>query len=244
MENKNIKNEFQINDLISLRLEEDKTIIYINNKKFEQCKYLLLHIPIESIEEYDEIKSIDEAAEKLDHSLENKNNSYKIPPDIEFWGHCSNLQGWVENNYDSNLLHMNLAFPLLKALSDEGDQLAKQKFKEEIAKRYKSGNYNVQAFLFNERYLRYLTNSEVLSGVLSTKDAIFMEKIKESRNCYSLIPCFDLIRDLVRNNELFMSVKNGKIIELEIELINKFTTIPKEIENLEGLERLFIYCEG
>ena len=36
MENKNIKNEFQINDLISLRLEEDKTIIYINNKKFEQ----------------------------------------------------------------------------------------------------------------------------------------------------------------------------------------------------------------
>ncbi|KKL78605.1 hypothetical protein LCGC14_2023170 [marine sediment metagenome] len=39
-------NVFQVNELITLKLEKNKTNIYVNNKLFKQCKFLLLEIPI------------------------------------------------------------------------------------------------------------------------------------------------------------------------------------------------------
>lgn len=58
--------EFIINDYITLRLENNKTVIYVNNEVFLQCKYLLLNIPIENIEDFEDIDNIDDAAEVLD----------------------------------------------------------------------------------------------------------------------------------------------------------------------------------
>ncbi|KKL03829.1 hypothetical protein LCGC14_2622200 [marine sediment metagenome] len=81
--------EFIINDYITLRLEDNKTVIYVNNEVFSQCKYLLLNIPIENIEEFEDINSIDETIEVLDHRLENRGiMSNQISPETEFWGHC------------------------------------------------------------------------------------------------------------------------------------------------------------
>ena len=54
--------------------------------------------------------------------------SNTITPEQEFWGHRSNIQAWVECEYDTRLLHSNLSFPLLKALSDAGDPKAKAIF--------------------------------------------------------------------------------------------------------------------
>ncbi|KKN63922.1 hypothetical protein LCGC14_0496950 [marine sediment metagenome] len=156
--------EFRVNDLICLRLIDNKTILYFNNEEFKQCKYLLLNIVKDEIENFQEIRSIDKAAENLDASMEYENKDI-LDPEVEFMGHCSNLQAWAENGYDSTLLHRNLAFPLLKTLAKEGDILAKQRFKEEIARRYKYGNYRVQAFLFEEGYLSYLTDAE--TGMIS-----------------------------------------------------------------------------
>ena len=56
--------EFKINKYIKLKLEDGRTTIYVNNRKFTQCMYLLLNIPVNRIEDLDEIDSIDEAAEK------------------------------------------------------------------------------------------------------------------------------------------------------------------------------------
>ncbi len=61
--------EFRINDFIMLKLEDGKTNIYILGKEFIQCKYLLMNISVQSIEQYDGITSIDEAVEIL-HDLE------------------------------------------------------------------------------------------------------------------------------------------------------------------------------
>ena len=36
--------EFKVNDYITLKLEDGKTIIYVKGKRFDQCKYLLLNI--------------------------------------------------------------------------------------------------------------------------------------------------------------------------------------------------------
>lgn len=103
--------EFIINNNITLKLEEGKTNIYINNCLFQQCKFLLINI--DGYKSYDEIESIDDAAEMLDTSLEGINiEKFNISPEEEFWAHCSNLQSWYENKYDTRLLHSNLAFAL------------------------------------------------------------------------------------------------------------------------------------
>ncbi|MFX1238780.1 MAG: hypothetical protein ACFE8P_13820, partial [Promethearchaeota archaeon] len=131
--------EFKINKYISLKLEGKKTNIYVDGVRFQQCKYLAFEIPLDVIPEFDSIQSIDEMVEK-DRSSEYK--YLKISPKQEFWGHCSNLQAWIENDYDTRLLHRNLAFPLLKKLTEAGDPLAKKVFKEEIVHRIEEGNEN------------------------------------------------------------------------------------------------------
>jgi len=137
---------------------------------------LFLDIPINKIRKYDEIKSIDEAAEKLDSSMEGGRGrcKYNISPETEFWGHCSNIQAWYENSYATNLLHRNLAFPLLKALVNIGDPLAKKVFKEEIAVRFESGYPSVVLYLIKQGYLDYLNDEELNTLFESSK---FLENL-------------------------------------------------------------------
>ena len=151
--------EFKVNDYISLRLESSKTIIYIKGKIFNQCKRLLLNIPVDKISTFEKIQSVDEASEEL--IKENSSNEIKLSPDLEFWGHCSNLQIWAENDYDTRLLHRNLAFPLLKELVKVGDLKAKRVFNEEIAKRIEIGYFPVLEYLILEGYPSYLNNDQI-----------------------------------------------------------------------------------
>lgn len=152
--------EFKINDYISLRLEKDKTNVYINGEKIIQCKYLLLQDPDDkSLANEEDFLSIDRLSEKLDKTLELNDSidthKYRIDSEVEFWAHCSNIQAWAENNYDTQMLHSNLSFPLLKKLTIAGDPVAKEVFKIEISKRFKSGDLNVMTFLTKEGYLDY-----------------------------------------------------------------------------------------
>ncbi len=154
--------EFKVNEYLSLKLENNETIIYVKDEQFKHCKFLLLEIPVNEIKSLEDIESIDQAAEKLDKSLENPHyQEYELSPELQFWGHCSSLQVWVENNYNTRLLHSNLAFPLLKKLADVGDPLAKKVFKEEIVKRFCSGYFPTMNYLIIEEYLDYLNSDEI-----------------------------------------------------------------------------------
>ncbi|KKL83679.1 hypothetical protein LCGC14_1972290 [marine sediment metagenome] len=158
------KKIFKINDIVEMKLISGETYIYIKGKEFKQCKFLLLNIPIEEVEDYDEYESIDDIAEELDHSLEMGpyyNNIKKIDPETEFWGHCSNLQAFFENGLNTNILHSNIAFPLLKELCEVGYKPAYLKFREEIVRRFNAGNESVKVFLFLEEYLTYLNKEEL-----------------------------------------------------------------------------------
>ena len=167
---KRFSKDFKVNDYLKLRLKNAKTNIYVGGRLFRQCKYLLLDIPIDKIRDYDEIESIDEAAEKLDSSMEGGGRyKYNISPETEFWGHCANIQAWYENNYATCLLHRNLAFPLLRTLVMEGDPVAKKVFKEEIARRFESGYPSVVLYLINQGYLEYLNNEELDTVIESPK---------------------------------------------------------------------------
>ena len=84
--------EFRISPFLSLKLEEGKINIYVNGNLFRQCALLILNIPINEIEYFNEVKSIDDATEKLGWS-EKKQEEYAIyyehliSPEEEFLGH-------------------------------------------------------------------------------------------------------------------------------------------------------------
>ncbi|MFX1279475.1 MAG: leucine-rich repeat domain-containing protein [Promethearchaeota archaeon] len=171
--------EFIVNDYIKLKLENGQTNIYVKNRRFMQCMYLLLNLHVDRIEEYDEIESIDDAVVKLDRSMERDHN--QVPPETEFWGHCSNLQVWAENGYDTRILHRNLAFPLLKKLSEVGDPIAKKVFSEEIAIRLASKHSTVTQYLTQNGYLKYLSSDE-FESILDDINPIILDNITAELN--------------------------------------------------------------
>ncbi len=264
-----INPEFNVNEHITLRLENNKTIIYIDGKKFIQCKFLLLDIPVDDVKSLNEIDSVDEAAEKLNADLEPVHSFRieKIPPEIEFWGHCSNLQVWIENNYDTRLLHRNLAFPLLRKLANAGDSLAKKMFKDEITKRLESGNRNVIEYLLSEGYIDFFSIEE--QKILFAKGDIlvqeyflrnltdeeffnFLEFLNEEelkaiikRGWFDFI----IIRGksyIIENNELCLNGEDiGRLKEIkEIKGLEKHTELERliingnDIREIKGLETL------
>lgn len=195
-------NEFKVNAYITLKLEDNKTNIYINGKLINQCKFLILNIPINNIRSFDEVESIDEAVEKLDNSLKHASEkNVKIPPEVEFWAHCSNIQVWAEHEYNTQLLQSELAFSLLNELIKVGDPIAKSVFKDEIAKRFESGYLPVIFYLLVERYPEYYLNEEERFLVFSKIDQKKIFKVLEKdiaerkRESYATL----ILRELILN---------------------------------------------
>ncbi len=191
--------EFQVNKYLFLRLEDEGTIIYVGGERFRQCKYLLLNIQVEEIQSLDEIESIDEAAEKLDKSQKYSDlKKVEIPPETEFWGHCSNLQVWAENGYNSNLIHMSLAFPLLKRLYELNDPVAVKVFKEEIGSRFVVGIPRVVIYLIEANYLEYLNKEELI---------LIIRELKEKKHqLYAFI-----LPMLMRRKYIFQDYSRNKV---------------------------------
>ena len=177
-----------------MKLENKETIINVAGKRLYQCKVLLLNIPRDKRETFNEIDSIDEAAEKLDQLLERDYNDFTklATPEGVFWGHCSNIQAWAENDYDFRLLHRNLAFPLLKKLTEVGDPLAKKVFKDEVARRFENGNTNVRLFLLSGKYLKSFELEEKNSFL----ESMNLEEFSKSNLKLSL----ELLDNLIANN--------------------------------------------
>jgi hypothetical protein len=172
--------EKEINQYITLRLEHGKTFIYVNGRRFIQCIRLVLNIQKQDIPMYDEIESIDEAANVYkNHIYQNRivqgpmaapvrAQGHDITPEQEFWGHCSNLQAWIENNYDTRILMSNISFPLLRELSKAGDPVARGVYKEEIAVRLESGYPSVVQYLLAQGYIKEFTPAEFETLLEST----------------------------------------------------------------------------
>ncbi len=199
--------EYKINDFITLKLEKEKTVIYVKDEKFLQCKYLLIDIPKENFEDFDEFMSIDDVSEKLDHTLEINENYNQLTPEIEFWGHCSNLEAWFENFYDTSLLHSNLAFPLLKKLTDVGDPKARRVFKDEIAERLTNIHTNVAHYLIRENYLEYFNNEEIelLMEILFEQiENKFKKKQKAILENIEIEPLLDIIKVNIIKSKTFL----------------------------------------
>ncbi len=256
--------EFRINKFLSLRLEGGETIIYVSHSRFLQCAFLLLNINVDEMTSLDEIESIDDAAERLDKSLEGYN--YKIPPEVEFWGHCSNLQVWYEHDYDTRLIHSNLAFPLLKKLTEAGDPLAKRVFKEEIIKRYRNGTEATREFLEIEGFLENLTLDERLNLMLDQDNFFALMELSEEIPPFEEegiiidYPVIEFLSTRIASEKI--KIENKKIIKINLSNLklhkfpkallkfkaleilslrnNKLSEIPQDIDRLKNLREIWL----
>ncbi|MFX1426312.1 MAG: hypothetical protein ACFFBE_07655 [Promethearchaeota archaeon] len=246
---------FKINNFLTLKLENNKTYIYIKEEKFIQCKFLLIERSLKKIKNLAEIQSIDEFSNNIMEKSEGLN--FEIEPKTEFWGHCSNLQTWFEYNYDTKLLHSNLAFPLLKKLSEVGDSLAKKVFKEEIIKRLESGYFPVVEFLMADNYIDFLELEDFLNIVLDWEDSNFKYSIlskyaesldrgdflnlileaREAENIEKLEKRINKKLKLFydRNAPKSMYIKKNHVLRLNLSNLDLYR-FPEEILNLKCLE--------
>lgn len=227
--------EFIINEFITLKLEDGKTNIYVLGKKFIQCLYLLMNISVREIELYDEINSIDEAAEKLGKSLELGNPEgfhfrKDIPPKVEFWGHCSNLQVWSEQDYDTRFIHSNLAFPLLKKLTEVGDPKAEKIFKDEIGKRFEKGPDSVRQYLVLEGYMEYLSREEIWSVMPNQSEVKTLLAIEKETGVEFKL-CSNKMEEFVwgdKPNQLAFSIKDDFVKEIDFFNFNTLSVVKWE----------------
>ncbi len=193
--------ELKLNDFISLKLLEGKTKIFIKNKEFKfYCKPLILTIDKDEIQDYDEIKSIDDTINNVNYEESRK---IEIPPEQEFWGHASNMQVWAESQYNLKLIHTNLGFPLLRALYDAGDPKAKKVFKDELAKRFCSKSIVVAKYLFIEGYLCYFNKEELESIINFYNDLLKKNTPRENINFLLILSyCYQQIEKYSKSNEI------------------------------------------
>ena len=229
---------FRVNEYITLKLEFSKTIIYVKNERFIQCKFLLLRdLHVGEIEDFiSNFSTVDEEEGLANNYDYNQFIKSKIPSETEFWAHCSNLQVWVENNYNSGLLHSNLAFPLLKKLVEAGDVKAKQVFKEEICKRLESGYPPVMEYLIREGYTQYLSSEELFFTVLVPEEAEILLEIES--NLYEIgKENFDLVNVLELQLAPCFKVKNKHVIEIGL-FDCGLKILPESIGELHFLENL------
>lgn len=246
--------EFKVNKYITLKLENGDTNIYVNDVLFNQCKYILTKRKISELEELLKIESVDELAERsiddiaetLDHSLERIEPEFiDIPLETRFWVHCSNFQVWVENDYDTRLLHSNLSFPLLKKLTEIGDPLAKKVFKEEIARRYASNYPAVINFLTEKGYDDYLGREDFFNSIIDYDQADAMLALEKSLDIkYSLSDTIDKPFRESGDNRVYFAVKDRNISELELDYYESLSeSLFDLIHGLKNLEILHLYIE-
>ena len=258
---------FKANEFITLKLEDDKTNLYVLDKLFKQCMTLVLNIPTDNIMKFDTIHSIDDIEKFISlEEIEDNYNSHRINPEAEFQAHCSNITAWIENEYKTEILHRTIAFPLLKSLVDAGDSKAKKRFKEEIAYRFMQGNYTVKEYLILEGYIDYLTREEFFSLFPFGTELAKIEKLLHGKFVLGEYPTKKLwllqanpeSKYIFSDHALMLGIENyrlstskwnrilnilGSIKSLEMLHLrnNKLERLPKNISKLKHLKSLNLF---
>lgn len=241
--------EFQVNEFISLKLVFSKILIYICDELFLTCQKVALSLAPSKFKEYSDFDDIDEIIDFYQSKYDPK-GEVMITPEEEFWAHSSNMQAWVDNNYNTCILSKNLSFPILAELSKRKIPYYKILFKEELITRIRDGGIKTLLYFINENYLRYLSEEDLFSGLLSVEEADILRRIsnlnpyqytlttnlKDSRR-------FPSLRD---DDKIHFCVENNHVTELEIvteqfSFSHQYHNVMLKIRNLNYLRELAIY---
>lgn len=190
--------DFVVNEFISLKLDGRITEIYVNDERFNQCKYLLISIPISEIEEWDYYDSMDEIIKATKKGV-GERHAKGLTPEEAFWGHCSNLQAWVDSGYNYRVLDTRLSIPIilliLKGLLKKKDKKGFSKFFLEVVNSlddyvinsrqnvYTYGKFNFLSKIVLRTKDRYFTDEEITGSIILkyVYDKFFEANIKRKK---------------------------------------------------------------
>lgn len=124
-------NSINLNPCMDLAWHDGKPTIFVNGEPFLQCSFLLATVPVTK-----DIISVDDLS-KESRVLEGEDamTILGMTETEVLQAHASNLIAWIENGYDTRILHSNLSFPLLKELARAGDVTARRVLQFEIESR-------------------------------------------------------------------------------------------------------------
>ena len=243
--------EYTINEFISLKLIFSKTIIYVDSEIFLTCQKIALNLLPHDFQKYRIFYNIDDIIEF--YKKNNSNTSVEISPQEEFWDHCSNLQAWVENDYNTSIISKNLGFPILLELSKRDIARFNLKLKKELIERIKTGGLKAILYFLADtetNYLNYLTEDDFFDHLLQIEEGEILKNISQFTSLdYTLTTNLRDSRKfnyLRHDNKLHFCIENGFIIELEILIVKKsyseeYRSALLQVVNLKKLKEIDIY---
>ncbi len=230
-------------------------MIYVGGRRFQHCKAVVIKGPIVPFSSPSTPDSTDELRGRIPkhRPFVFFRTSSEFPPEDEFWGICSNLQAWVENDYDTSLLRSTFAFPLLKALADVGDPLAKKVFGKSVATRFSLGHKDVVKYLIEEHYHRYLMpddisqlSLELLETLVSTREFdLKRPEFARVREKYQIIAVSRHTHTILQAGNLgfdFFRKKNPKEIRKTLHNLVRFNS-PETLEKIQHLPLISMHLK-
>ena len=147
--------------------------VLVDGRPVLHCAFLVADIsPVD-----ESIDSIDDLARATGaRRLEGRSIRDIMTIEEEVFAHASNIQAWAEHDYDTRLLHSNIAFPLLKELAAAGDDKAARVLQSDIDSRLRDGTQETRLLILKscwdlidpatiERILSEITDEGVKSHV-------------------------------------------------------------------------------
>lgn len=229
---------FPLTDQLEVRIDDDERVrVYVSGEELELCSQVMTNMQIKG-KDVLTVNSVDDLTPAF-----YSQDSYKLSPDTIYFVYCSNLQAWVENNYDTKLLSKNIAFPLLRELVNIGE-VDIQFLKKEIMQRFRQGGDELREFLEIEGFLDdYLTREEFWD--LFPPEALILQKIEKLLNKkfrFVLNPDTvdggaDLQFSIIPENKYFVLIINTFEVEDHlIEIIKLFKNLTIRYLDLSGNE--------
>ncbi len=149
--------EYIVNEYITVKLENGNINIYVENKFFRKCNFLSVNFPNKHL---DVSNILSQPVEKSNQSKIECKINFPLSQEVEFREYCNRFHAWMDHKYDSRILPLHFALPLMKKLMELKDPRARKLFKEEVAKRIASGAiYEIYFLIFNN-YFPYLNAEE------------------------------------------------------------------------------------
>jgi len=214
-----IVKEFPITDNLGLRLvkikgsNRNRTVIVINGVEISQCMYLLMQLDTQEAEESNDYVNVDELAGKYGKDMEHNASILNITAEEEFWGHCSNIQAWVENDYNPCCLHSSLSVPLLTLLAKTDIRI-----------------FHMLLYHLDDMWKQYKTRER--------KQFVYDKFCNIVDNCITL---YDLTLDDINNSVFLRVILEVKfLIRIENFMLNLQNKIYYHYERQAELERLRI----
>ncbi|MBN2150785.1 MAG: tetratricopeptide repeat protein [Candidatus Lokiarchaeota archaeon] len=172
------KHRFVVNEHLDVVWDpkQERVQVLVDGQPVLHCAFLVGNISISD----DEVSCIDDLAARKDvKRIKGSFVRNLLSIKEEVLAHASNIQAWAEHDYNTRILHSNIAFPLLKALAIAGDVKAGRIFEAEIVERLRDGTPATQKIIV-ESCEDHITTSllrDLIEGCHDDKKVALLNRI-------------------------------------------------------------------